>query len=91
GAIESKEIEKIRVSSDSLSNILREISTSVYAQAAQQQQGEQQQGSKGDSSEDPSKENVVDADYEVVDEEGKKSEEGEKGEQKEEKEEEKKD
>jgi molecular chaperone DnaK len=70
-AIESKEIEKIKVSSDALSNLLREISTSVYAQAAQEQKGEQPQGSQDGSDKDGPKENVVDADYEVVEEEEK--------------------
>ncbi len=82
--IESKEIEKIKVSSEALSNLLREISTSVYAQAAQQQKGEQPQSSQEDSGKDTPKENVVDADYEVVEEEGQGTKEGEKEEKKEE-------
>ncbi|MCH8022172.1 MAG: Hsp70 family protein, partial [Thaumarchaeota archaeon] len=78
-AIESQDIEKIKVSSETLSNLLREISTSVYAQAAQEQKGEQQKSSQEDSDKDTSKENIVDADYKVVEEEGQGTEEGEEG------------
>ena len=78
-AIESQDIEKIKVSSETLSNLLREISTSVYAQAAQEQKGEQQKSSQEDSDKDTSKENIVDADYKVVEEEGQGTKEGEEG------------
>jgi len=84
--IESKELEKIKVSSDALSNLLREISTSVYAQAAQEQKGEQPQSSQDGADKDAPKENVVDADYEVVEDEGQGTAGGEKGEKKQEEE-----
>ena len=76
--IESKDLEKIKVSSDALSNLLREISTSVYAKAAQEQKGDQTQSSQDGADKDAPKENVVDADYEVVKDEGQGTAGGEK-------------
>ncbi len=57
------DIEAIKAGSEALTNKFSEISTKLYQQAAAQQQSAQ--GQSGDD-------NVVDADYEVVDEDGNK-------------------
>ncbi len=57
------DIEAIKAGSEALTNKFSEISTKLYQEAAAQQQAAQGQ---------PSDDNVVDADYEVVDEDGNK-------------------
>lgn len=58
------DFEAIKAGTEALTNKFSEISTKIYQQAAAQQQTQSQQGQAN--------ENVVDTDYEVVDEDGNK-------------------
>ncbi|CAM2832706.1 molecular chaperone DnaK [Paenibacillus sediminis] len=65
-AIESDNIEEIKSATEELTQIAQQLSVKLYEQAAQAEQaGDAAQGGAGQ------KENVVDADYEVVDEDKK--------------------
>jgi molecular chaperone DnaK len=68
-ALETDNIEQIRQEKDRLNEIVQQLSVKLYEQAAQQQ-GDAQQGAAG-SSDSAKKDNVVDADYEVVDDKNK--------------------
>ncbi|ATF12589.1 molecular chaperone DnaK [Brevibacillus sp. HB1.2] len=61
-ALEGGNIEEIKTAKDELSEIIQQISVKLYEQAAQAQAA--QGGAEG---QEPKKDNVVDADYEVVD------------------------
>jgi molecular chaperone DnaK len=65
-ALEGGNIEEIRSAKDELSEIVQAISVKLYEQAAQAAQAAQnaQGGAEG---QEAKKDNVVDADYEVVD------------------------
>jgi len=63
-ALESDDFEQIKKAKDELSEIVQQLSVKLYEQAAQQQQAQPEQGS---GTEGAKKDNVVDADYEVVD------------------------
>ncbi|RSL31529.1 molecular chaperone DnaK [Salibacterium salarium] len=65
-ALEGEDIEAITTAKDELQEIVQQLSTKLYEQAAQQAQ-EAQEGGEGNSEED-----VVDADYEEVDDENNK-------------------
>lgn len=72
-ALDEKKIDEIRAKSETLKKILQDVGTVVYQQAAQQEQQTQQKAQQGDSQQpERGQENVVDADYKVVDDEGKK-------------------
>lgn len=60
-ALEGDDVEAIRSAKDELQEIVQQLSTKLYEQAAQQAQ--QAEGAAGEQSED---DNVVDADYEEV-------------------------
>ncbi|TQK73429.1 molecular chaperone DnaK [Brevibacillus sp. AG162] len=62
-ALEGGNIEEIKTAKDELSEIIQQISVKLYEQAAQAQAA---QGGDAEGQE-PKKDNVVDADYEVVD------------------------
>jgi molecular chaperone DnaK len=66
-ALEGGDIEAIRKAKDELLSVVQQLSVKLYEQAAQQQQAAQQAQGDGNNK----KENVVDADYEVVDDEKK--------------------
>ncbi|MFD2333824.1 molecular chaperone DnaK [Cohnella sp. GCM10020058] len=71
-ALESDNLDEIKAASDELSGIVQQLSVKVYEQAAQEAQAAQ--GEAGGADAGPSsakKDNVVDADYEVVDEDKK--------------------
>ncbi|MFC3798275.1 molecular chaperone DnaK [Cohnella sp. GCM10012308] len=71
-ALESDNLDEIKAASDELSGIVQQLSVKVYEQAAQDAQAAQ--GEAGGADAGPSsakKDNVVDADYEVVDEDKK--------------------
>lgn len=74
-ALESDELEQIKAASDELSGIVQQLSVKVYEQAAQEAQAAQGAGPDGGAdaggSASAKKDNVVDADYEVVDEDKK--------------------
>ena len=74
-ALSAKDTEKIKTKSDELGKVVQEIGTAVYQQAAQQQAAQQQAQQKPREQAGPTEkggEKVVDADYEVVDENKKK-------------------
>jgi len=62
-ALEGGNIEEIKSAKDELSEIIQQISVKLYEQAAQAQQNAQGNA----EGQEPKKDNVVDADYEVVD------------------------
>jgi len=64
-ALDSKDIEKIKVQSEELSKVLRDIGTAVYQQAAQQTQAQTPPPGGPNPQEG---ENVVDAEYKVNEE-----------------------
>ena len=68
--LKTKEIEKIKSKSEELTKVLQEVGTVIYQQAAAAQQAQQtQQANAGQASE--SKDNVVDAEYEEVNDDKK--------------------
>ncbi|QMV40451.1 molecular chaperone DnaK [Cohnella cholangitidis] len=68
-ALASDNLEEIKAATDELSEIVQQLSVKLYEQAAQAQAG--QGGAEGAADAGPAKDNVVDADYEVVDEDKK--------------------
>ncbi|XID95398.1 molecular chaperone DnaK [Paenibacillaceae bacterium WGS1546] len=70
-AVASDNLEEIRKASEELTEIVQQLSVKLYEQAAQQ--GQAGQGAAGDAGAGagPAKDNVVDADYEVVDDDKK--------------------
>lgn len=63
-ALEGKNVDEIKAAKDELMNVVQQLSVKLYEQAAQQQQA-----SGADAG--AKKDNVVDADYKVVDEDNK--------------------
>ncbi|WP_334071984.1 MULTISPECIES: molecular chaperone DnaK [Paenibacillus] len=66
-ALESDNVETIKAATEKLTEIAQQLSVKLYEQAAQQQQAGGAEGASAGGG----KENVVDADYEVVDEDKK--------------------
>ncbi|MFY0545113.1 molecular chaperone DnaK [Brevibacillus sp. H7] len=64
-ALEGGNIDEIKAAKDELSQVIQQISVKLYEQAAQAAQSAQ--GAAGGADEQPKKDNVVDADYEIVD------------------------
>ncbi len=69
-ALEGTDLEAIRKAKDELQEIVQQLSMKVYEQMAQQAQAEGAEGQPGGSAKND--DNVVDADYTVVDEDDKK-------------------
>jgi molecular chaperone DnaK len=67
-ALESNDLEQINAAVEALSAVVQELSVKVYEQQAQAAQAE---GGEGAADAGAKKDNVVDADYEVVDDEKK--------------------
>ncbi|MDB4868530.1 MAG: dnaK [Cohnella sp.] len=67
-ALEGDNFEEIKTATDALTEIVQQLSVKLYEQAAQAQQGADAADSGAGSAK---KDNVVDADYEVVDEDKK--------------------
>ncbi|QQE73098.1 molecular chaperone DnaK [Brevibacillus composti] len=65
-ALEANNLDEIKAAKDELSEIIQKISVKLYEQAAQAAQAAQ--GAEAAGAGEAKKENVVDADYEVVDE-----------------------
>lgn len=65
-ALETENLEEINAATEALTEIVQQLSMKLYEQAAQAEQGAE--GGAGASEGAPKKDNVVDADYEVVDE-----------------------
>jgi molecular chaperone DnaK len=70
GALANDNLEEIKAATDELTEIVQQLSVKLYEQAAQQAQEAGPDAEGADSA--PRKDNVVDADYEVVDEDKKK-------------------
>jgi molecular chaperone DnaK len=66
-ALEGNELEAIQAATNELTEIIQQLSVKLYEQAAQSEQA-QGGGAEGSADGGRSKDNVVDADYEVVDE-----------------------
>ncbi|QWU15015.1 molecular chaperone DnaK [Paenibacillus sophorae] len=65
-ALETDNLEEIKAATDALNEIVQQLSVKLYEQAAQAQQGAE---GATDAGEGAKRDNVVDADYEVVDDE----------------------
>jgi molecular chaperone DnaK len=65
-ALETDDIDQIKKATEELTQVVQQLSTKLYEQAAQAQQAAQG-GGAGEGGEAKGKDNVVDADYEVVD------------------------
>jgi molecular chaperone DnaK len=65
-ALETDNLEEINAATEALTEIVQQLSMKLYEQAAQAEQGAE--GGAGAAEGAPKKDNVVDADYEVVDE-----------------------
>jgi molecular chaperone DnaK len=73
-ALAGADEEALKAAVDELSEVVQQLSVKVYEQAAQAEAANQPQGDAStDDANGKSKDNVVDADYEVVDEDGKQS------------------
>ncbi|NQX44592.1 molecular chaperone DnaK [Paenibacillus tritici] len=66
-ALETDNLEEINAATEALNEIVQQLSVKLYEQAAQAEQGAE--GGQGASEGNAKKDNVVDADYEVVDDE----------------------
>jgi len=69
-ALETDNLEEINAATEALTEIVQQLSMKLYEQAAQAEQGAE--GGAGAAEGAPKKDNVVDADYEVVDEDKNK-------------------
>ncbi|AKG35780.1 molecular chaperone DnaK [Paenibacillus durus] len=65
-ALETDNLEEIKAATDTLNEVVQQLSVKLYEQAAQAQQGAE---GAADAGEGAKRDNVVDADYEVVDDE----------------------
>ncbi|MDT3426596.1 molecular chaperone DnaK [Paenibacillus forsythiae] len=65
-ALETDNLDEIKAATDELNEIVQQLSVKLYEQAAQAQQGAE---GAADAGEGAKRDNVVDADYEVVDDE----------------------
>lgn len=65
-ALETDNLEEINKATEELTEIVQQLSMKLYEQAA-----EAEQGAEGEATGEAKKDNVVDADYEVVDEDKK--------------------
>lgn len=71
-ALEGTDIEAIKKANEELTEIVQQLSVKLYEQAAQQAQAQGAGGeADGETGKGKDKDNVVDADYEVVDEDKK--------------------
>jgi molecular chaperone DnaK len=71
-ALEGEDVEAIKAATDKLTEIVQQLSVKLYEQASQQAQPGDGAGAAGAGSDaGKAKDNVVDADYEVVDEQKK--------------------
>ncbi|MBJ9988121.1 MULTISPECIES: molecular chaperone DnaK [Paenibacillus] len=67
-AIDSDDLEQIKSATEELTEIVQQLSVKLYEQAAQAQQAQGGEGNTDGAAGSAKKDNVVDADYEVVDE-----------------------
>ncbi|GIP35855.1 molecular chaperone DnaK [Paenibacillus sp. J2TS4] len=71
-ALEGDDLDAIKKATEELTEVVQQLSVKLYEQASQQAQAEQAQGQDAAGDAGKGKENVVDADYEVVDDQEKK-------------------
>ncbi len=69
-AIEGNDVEEIKSASDKLSEIIQQLSVKLYEQAAKEAEASQENNENTDSQQ--GEDDIVDADYEVVDEDQEK-------------------
>ncbi|WP_135546631.1 molecular chaperone DnaK [Paenibacillus cymbidii] len=69
-ALEGDDVDAIRAATEELTEVVQQLSVKMYEQMAQQQAGEGAEGGAADGGA-RAKDNVVDADYEVVDDQKK--------------------
>ncbi|MGX7145220.1 molecular chaperone DnaK [Facklamia languida] len=68
-AVEANDLEAMKTKRDALNEVVQNLSIKLYEQAAQQAQAQQgEQAAEGQAAEDAGDDNVVDADFEEVDE-----------------------
>ena len=68
-AVEANDLEAMKTKRDALNEVVQNLSIKLYEQAAQQAQAQQgEQAAGGQAAEDAGDDNVVDADFEEVDE-----------------------
>ncbi|THF74991.1 molecular chaperone DnaK [Cohnella fermenti] len=70
-ALEGENLDEIKSATDALTEVVQQLSVKLYEQQAQAAQGAQGADASEDAGAAPKKDNVVDADYEVVDEDKK--------------------
>lgn len=70
-ALEGEDLEQIKAASEKLTEIVQQLSVKLYEQAAQAGEAQGGAGDAGNAAGGPGRDNVVDADYEVVDEDKK--------------------
>lgn len=70
-ALEGEDLEAIKKATEELTQVVQQLSVKLYEQAAKDTQGAQQAQQASSDENSKSRENVVDADYEVVDEDKK--------------------
>ncbi|WP_020008482.1 molecular chaperone DnaK [Salinicoccus albus] len=73
-ALEGSDMDDIKTKKDALEEIVQGLSVKMYEQMAQEQQAEGQENASGEESQD----DVVDADYKEVDDDGEEEEEDKK-------------
>ncbi|MDF2837707.1 MAG: chaperone protein DnaK, partial [Paenibacillus sp.] len=69
-ALATEDLEQIKAATDELTEVVQALSVKLYEQAAQGAEGEQG-GPEGEAGGARGKDNVVDADYEVVNDDKK--------------------
>ncbi|MFD1177754.1 molecular chaperone DnaK [Paenibacillus puldeungensis] len=72
-ALESDDLEQITAASEKLTEIVQQLSVKLYEQASQAADAAGAAGQEGQAAGGAGRENVVDADYEVVDEDKKQN------------------
>ena len=70
-ALAGKDVDAIKARAEEATTVLQEVGTAVYQQVAQQQAQQAQQSGKPEANDSEDKDQVVDADYRVVDEDKK--------------------
>jgi molecular chaperone DnaK len=68
-ALEGNDLDTIKAATDELTEVVQQLSVKLYEQAAQAEQAQSGAGAGAEGGK--TRENVVDADYEVVDEKKK--------------------
>ncbi|MGX7108394.1 molecular chaperone DnaK [Facklamia miroungae] len=67
-AVEANDLEEMKAKRDALNEVIQNLSVKLYEQAAQQAQAAQENQTDGSDTQSSSDDNIVDADFEEVDE-----------------------